>query len=1406
MDTSIDDPTRLGGSAYPLSKVTKLISQETWYSWTEDIKDWAIMNSNWIGFFESLPRTADRTAAWKEKRARICQAMKITCGFNARSLITTLDDPIAIHQRLEIQFKPKGSGHLANLLKQFDLLQLSEYKDVDEYSEKFRELAYKFVRLGVSWPEPILVYRFLSGLGSAYESFHSNFLQNNKLIAEDNIPAVTLDAVMLSAQTEERSMNARRDTTGIALLAHGFGRPQGDTIVKTIDYCGHCERPHHTRTTCWKLHPNLEGPARQRIENMKKDRKPRKQESRKKQRAQNNNGSRNQTPQNRRSDPQDSNDTDSEEQRPVGTLAVQDHNQNFIFTNPGQGIPEQRLAIADDDLFSLMALSSPVRADGEAVIDVAKKYDLSKIWVMDGGANRHSTCNKALFTSGTYVEAATTPMTGIGGHKISVKGKGTIKLDINYQGQKITITLLDVLYIPDNGCNLLSETAFTDYHGAQLLGRKGGRELRIANWAITATNFNGLPIVNEWHKPTPHSLIAFTTSDEITDLWHRRMGHLGEDNIKLLKTMSTGMDLSVRVEHAYSCFCESCVKGRQKAFPHNTPIKPGEYANDLIHSDLLGPFATAYDGSRFMVTWLDDKTKSSDVDFVKQKSEVAGRFKAYVKRNNTPFLRTRRLRTDYGGEFQSHELQDFCDERSIFWEPSVPGNPQMNGAAERLGGILMMKAQPTIDSADLDHKYWPLILEAANYLRNLSPVASIGMTPYEARTGAKPDLSHLRVIGSTCWAYNRVNKKWKDRSTKCRLVGYVSDRIYKLLDPKGRIVRKATVHFREKRRRPDPDFPTLPTIPISTPTAASGENSTSTKKQTIQVVIPPRSTPPKSSHLEDPHSSLDPLQSFMALLSKHGDPYQPHEPKTYRQAIQDDYMKMEWELAMQEEYDSHITNNTWTLVDRPKGIDQHVLSGKWVYKLKRGPKGEILRYKARWVVRGFEQREGEDYTDIFATVVKPMSYKAIFAFAAAHDWEIEQMDVKTAFLEGNIDKEIYVTQPTGFESGKPGQVCKLNKALYGLKQSPRLWYFTLTAYLKTLGYDPLSSDESVLINHDTKVIIAIYVDDLLLVGPDMKAIQHLKEQLSERFDMTDLGPCNYYLGIRIIRDRPNRTIHLCQSGYIKQVLKEFKFWDGIKGVATPMETGLHLRKPADSYQCSHVDRTRYQRAIGSLMYAMLGTRPDIAFAVSMVSRYASNPDKFHWAAVIRIFKYLRGTVNFQLTYSGRLRNLIGYTDADFANDPDTRRSTSGYIFNVGSGALSWSSKRQHTVVLSTCEAEITATTEGTKEAVWLQRLLAQLDLKNPEASTSTVVLYCDNQGAIALANNAAAFHGRTKQLDTKQFWVKEKVADKSVQLEYVSTHDQVADGLTKPLPRDKFQQFRRALGLEDGDEVEIMDD
>jgi len=355
------------------------------------------------------------------------------------------------------------------------------------------------------------------------------------------------------------------------------------------------------------------------------------------------------------------------------------------------------------------------------------------------------------------------------------------------------------------------------------------------------------------------------------------------------------------------------------------------------------------------------------------------------------------------------------------------------------------------------------------------------------------------------------------------------------------------------------------------------------------------------------------------------------------------------------------------------------------------------------------------------------SIRVVLGLAASLDLEIEQMDVKTAFLHGDLDKEIYMEQPEGFMvKGKEDYVCKLRKSLYGLKQAPRQWYKKFESVMGEQGYQKTTSDHCVFVqkfSDDDFIILLLYVDDMLIIGRNSSRIDRLKTQLSKAFAMKDLGPAKQILGIRIHRERDAKKLYLSQEKYIEKVLQRFNM-DNAKAVSSPLATHFKLNTeqcPSTDAEKKDMERVPYASAVGSLMYAMVCTRPDIAYAVGVVSRFLSNPGREHWNAVKWIMRYLRGTSSLRLCFGNEKPLLVGYTDADMAGDVDTRKSTSGFLITFAGGAVAWQSRLQKCVALSTTEAEFIAATEACKELLWMKRFLHELGFKQQR-----YIVFCDS--------------------------------------------------------------------------------
>ena len=398
------------------------------------------------------------------------------------------------------------------------------------------------------------------------------------------------------------------------------------------------------------------------------------------------------------------------------------------------------------------------------------------------------------------------------------------------------------------------------------------------------------------------------------------------------------------------------------------------------------------------------------------------------------------------------------------------------------------------------------------------------------------------------------------------------------------------------------------------------------------------------------------------------------------------------------------------------------------------------------------------------------------------------MDAITAFLNGKLDEEIYMLQPTGYVvPSKEHLVCKLKKSLYGLKQSPRCWNKAFCEYIETIGFRQNAADPCVFTRIvDTVTIVAVYVDDMIIISATSEEMEEVKQSLADRFKMKDMGPLHYCLGVSIIQEEG--CIFLHQKQYILSMMKRYGLAEAYP-VSTPADASVKLVK--DDGFSQGVDPVKYQLMVGSLLYAAMATRPDIAHAVGVVSKFNSKPSEAHLTAVKRILRYLKGTANLALKYQKSEKgSLIGYSDADWGGDLDSRHSTTGSLFLMAGSPISWSSKKQTVVALSTSEAEYIALCLTTQEAVWIRRLLTELLVP-----VGQVMLMEDNQAAIAIARNPVA-HARTKHIDIRFHYVREALQNGVIDVHYCPTSKMLADLLTKSLSKGRFKTLRSAMGMD----------
>jgi hypothetical protein len=647
-----------------------------------------------------------------------------------------------------------------------------------------------------------------------------------------------------------------------------------------------------------------------------------------------------------------------------------------------------------------------------------------------------------------------------------------------------------------------------------------------------------------------------------------------------------------------------------------------------------------------------------------QAATAIKRFKAGAEVETGRKLRL--LRTDRGGEFTVATFAEYCADEGIGRQLTAPYSPQQNGVVERRNQTIVSTARSMLKAMGVPARFWGEAVSTAVYLLNRSPTKSVdGKTPFEVWYGYKPDVSYLRVFG--CIAHVKVTKphlsKLEDRSTPMVFLGYEPGSVaYRVFDPaRNRMHITRDVVFDEGARwdwEGTEDTQTVApfhveyysypaTGEVTAAAAGAAENRFQTAAATETQPATPALTSTPAGHGGTPGSWFHPSSSISVTpaTTSPTPPRQLHpmitrardgivQPnKLYAdfvmaaEAVTDDEDELClaaveepasvddalaeacWKRAMDEELASIRNNKTWEFASLPQG--HRAIGLKWVFKVKKDPEGNVIKHKARLVAKGYAQRQGVDFDEVFAPVARMETVRLMLAIAAHCGWQVHHMDVRSAFLNGELAEEVYVHQPPGYASvGNEGKVLRLHKALYGLRQAPRAWNAKLDASLASLGFERSPLEHAVYKRHGDKatLLVGVYVDDLIITAMDEKEIALFKKQMHQLFDMSDLGLLSYYLGLEVKQD--GGTIMLCQSAYAKKIL-DATGMAGCNVCHTPMENRLKLSKasPEDA-----VDATRFRSVVGSLRY-LCNSRPDITHAVDMVSRFMEAPSTAHWAAV-----------------------------------------------------------------------------------------------------------------------------------------------------------------------------------------------
>lgn len=517
-------------------------------------------------------------------------------------------------------------------------------------------------------------------------------------------------------------------------------------------------------------------------------------------------------------------------------------------------------------------------------------------------------------------------------------------------------------------------------------------------------------------------------------------------------------------------------------------------------------------------------------------------------------------------------------------------------------------------------------------------------------------------------------------------------------------------------------------------------------------------------------------------------------PPSYRAAIASPDAS-DWRSAMRVEYDACVKQKTWVVVPRNKlPAGTNILPVRWVFKQKTDEHGVRTQFKARITPKGFKQKQGVDYFEVFAHTGKYKTLRLALSLAAARDMEINQLDVPTAFVRADLEEEVYMEMPEGFS--EPGMVCHLKKSLYGLKQSPRNWYRLLSGYIfDELKWTPTVSDPCLFFKYSARgslMMLFVFVDDMqgFYESADADEWATTRRALFDRFETKDLGDSKWMLGMRITRARSAKTIQLTQELYITKALERYGLSES-RVERTPMVPNRGSQEDDRDGASAPIPPLLYQEMLGVVLYAFLSTRPDIGFAVCWLARFAQAPLKRHMTALKHVFRYLSGTRDVGLTFGRETRvgavQLSAFSDADWASDKTDRKSVTGWIARINGDPISWQSKKQSAVALSTCESELYAECAATQELQWLRGMMKELCVE-----FETPILYGDNQSAIAAATNGVRTE-RSKHIDIKYHFITDVIESGRQELKWIPTLQQQADILTKALNAPQFLTLRKKI-------------
>ena len=979
------------------------------------------------------------------------------------------------------------------------------------------------------------------------------------------------------------------------------------------------------------------------------------------------------------------------------------------------------------------------------------------------------------------------------------------------EGLTVIFTKDEVLFIHNEYLGNLLHNAHSLY--------KGRRE---GNLYVTEIDVSSHGQALTCETINSYSLVANAEPSNKYTLWHHRLNHCSHDVLMRLKEAKVFANMTWSedeyVAHR-SKVCHGCAMGKMTIAPTRNRSRElihdrhaSNHAGGLILVDLFFSNIVSYNSCELGIIIVDAYSKCMWSLFGRSKDEAEAMFETwltFMKGLKFSIGNISKVRSDNGGEFISSAFMNMLGSNGITHERAPP-YAHVNRAERAIRhvketarsyintnytNLSRLAAWKTHGRTSNPFIFWTEAVRHACAVFNALPekkMAHKGLSRHERFFGEKPDYTRLKVFG--CTAYVHISRELRKSFDNTSLMGVylgfnpLSPQTWRIMSiHSGNVLESRSVLFNE-----NVDEQNIPAF-VRGGGSSQEKNAPdeywqdSAELDSLDIVDSPGTWETVEAREESYVATVKDVESSDYCMNSllDCDTSKIRVPNSIREAKS----SPEWSEAYDKEIQSFVDNDILEFV--PRTSDMKVLDWRWIFRVKENTVSGSLTYKARGTLRGDRQIEGLDYDETFAPVARLKTLRVLLSIVCDQDLECDNMDVNTAFLYGEKQEdepEVFVKIPFGFPM--PAQVRRssqefvgrLKRHVYGLKQAPRTWYRTLCEHLVSIGFTACLHDPCLFVRRaiDRCSYIFVYVDDLVIAATSREEMSVVKAELTSKWSMKDLGSLESILGIRVIRNRSERTLCLSQEKYVDNFLRKFKLED-VKATRTPLDPGCALSRQMNAE--TEEDRRLtvkqpYRELVGSLMYLMVCTRPDIAYSVSQLSRYSSNHGLGHWKALMHVIRYVKGTKGLGITFKGGIGLYPSlFSDASFASDVDSRRSVSGYISYIGGGPVSWKSKLQSTVALSTCESEYIALCNAAQEAVHLKSLFQEL-VPMVEGVGTAVVVFEDNKATIEISKNPC-LHEKQKHVDVKYHYVRECVLESRIQIQYLRTDRMVADLLTK---------------------------